>query len=198
MLKKERGSVAIEAVLSISVLMILMVMLFGTLLSVYLDEESHWIAMQATEDMGLYAMPFIGHERIIQEAVNAFLLSELTVISLNHHIEAHGLTPLIKLHPDTVVTFSDYGFAELTFKYRFKLLAIDSENEIVLPMSAAVTSDGNDFSDDLVFITTYGEKYHKATCFHLRKSKFGISLTSAIEKGYEACKNCHGKNPIFQ
>lgn len=198
MVNKDRGSVAIEAVLSISVFMILMVMLFGTLLSVYLEEESHWIALQATEDMGLYAMPFMGHERFIQEEVNAFLLTELTVTALNHHIEGHGLSPLVKVHPNTEVDFGEYGFAELTFKYRFSLLAMDSENEIVLPMSAAVLSDGNNFSDNLVFITTYGEKYHEATCFHLRKSKFGISLTLAIEKGYEACKNCHDNNPEVQ
>ena len=62
-------------------------------------------------------------------------------------------------------------------------------------MSASVISDGQDFSDKLVFITTYGKKYHKETCFHLRKSKFGILIDSAKEKGYEACKNCYKKEP---
>lgn len=195
MRKNNRGSVAIEAVLCISVIMLLLITLFGTLLSVYLEEECHWVAIQATEDMGMLSMPFMGHDRIIQEEVNALLLSELSVMVLNRHIETHGLSTLISVRSETKVDFSEYGFAELNFKYRFNLLAIDSEKSIVLPLSASVISDGQNFTDDLVFITTYGEKYHKATCFHLRKSKFGISLSLAKEKGYEACKNCHRKEP---
>lgn len=195
MRKKERGSVAIEAVLSISVIMILLITLFGTLLTVYLQEEGHWIAMQATEDMGIFAMPFMGHERIIQEGLNEYVLTEMTVMALKRHIDAHDLRKLISVHPDTKIDFGDYGFADLTFVMRFKLFALDSVKTIVIPISASVVSDGNNFSEDTVFITTYGEKYHIESCYHLRKSKFGMSLTLAIEKGYEACKNCHSMKP---
>ncbi len=191
MSKSEKGSVTIEAVLSISIVLILLITLFGTLLSVYLEEECHWVALQATEDMGLYSMPFMGHSHIIQEAFNEIILSQLVVMRLNRHIETHGLKTLVSVHSDTEVIFGEYGFAELTFKARFNLLALDNVKTIVLPISATVFSDGHDFTDNLVFITTYGEKYHKETCFHLRKSKFGISLVSAVKKGYEACKNCH-------
>lgn len=191
MRKSECGSVAIEAILSISVIMILLITLFGTLLTVYLQEESHWIAMQATEDMGIFAMPFMGHERIIQEGLNEYVLTEMTVMALNRHIDAHDLRKLITVHPDTKIDFGDYGFAELTYVMHFNLLALDSMKAIVVPISASVVSDGNNFSDNTVFITTYGEKYHIESCYHLRKSKFGMSLTLAIEKGYEACKNCH-------
>jgi hypothetical protein len=195
MRKKERGSVAIEAVLSISVIMILLITLFGTLLTVYLQEEGHWIAMQATEDMGIFAMPFMGHERIIQEGLNEYVLTEMTVMALKRHIDAHDLRKLISVHPDTKIDFGDYGFADLTYVMRFNLLALDSVKTIVIPISASVVSDGNNFSEDTVFITTYGEKYHIESCYHLRKSKFGMSLTLAIEKGYEACKNCHSMKP---
>ena len=192
---RKKGSVAIEAVLSISVIMVLLITLFGTLLSVYLEEESHWIAMQAIEDMGLFSMPFMGHERIIQEEVNVLILSKLTVMALDRHIDTHGLRNLLSIHAGTAVDFGDYGFAELTFMARYNLLTMDSVKVIVLPMSASVVSDGQDFADNLVYITTYGEKYHIETCYHLRKSKYGMSLAFAIEKGYEACKNCHGKEP---
>ena len=195
MRKRKRGSVAIEAVLSISVIMIVLITLFGTLLSLYLQEESHWIAMQATGDMGIFAMPFMGHERIIQEGLNELVLTEMTVMALNRHIDTHNLRRLISVHPDTKIDFGDYGFAELTYVMRFNLLALDSLKDIVIPISASVVSDGNNFSDNIVFITTYGEKYHIASCYHLRKSKFGMSLTLAIEKGYVACKNCHSVKP---
>lgn len=195
MRKKERGSVAIEAVLSISVIMILLITLFGTLLSVYLQEEGHWIAIQATEDMGIFSMPFMGHERIIQEGLNEYVLTEMTVMVLKRHIDAHELRKLISVHPDTNIGFGDYGFVDLTYVMRFNLLALDTVKSIVIPISASVVSDGNNFSEDTVFITTYGEKYHIESCYHLRKSKFGMSLTLAIEKGYEACKNCHSVEP---
>lgn len=42
-----------------------------------------------------------------------------------------------------------------------------------------------------VYITDTGEKYHNAGCRHLRKSKHPISLSDAIARGYEPCKNCH-------
>jgi hypothetical protein len=162
---------------------------------VYLQEEGHWIAMQATEDMGIFAMPFMGHERIIQEGLNEYVLTEMTVMALKRHIDAHDLRKLISVHPDTKIDFGDYGFADLTYVMRFNLLALDSVKTIVIPISASVVSDGNNFSEDTVFITTYGEKYHIESCYHLRKSKFGMSLTLAIEKGYEACKNCHSMKP---
>lgn len=195
MRKKELGSVAIEAVLSISIIMILMITLFGTLFTVYLQEEGHWIALQAAEDMGIYAMPFMGHERIIQEGINEYVLTELTVMALKRHIEAHDLRNLISVHPESKIDFGDYGFAELTYVMNFNLLALDTVKTIVIPISASVVSDGNNFSNNTVFITTYGEKYHMESCFHLRKSKFGMPLTLAIEKGYDACKNCHGVEP---
>ena len=126
---------------------------------------------------------------------SVLILSKLTAMALNRHIDTHGLRNLLSIHADTVVEFGDYGFAELTFVARYNLLTLDSVKVIVLPMSASVVSDGQDFADNLVYITTYGEKYHIETCYHLRKSKFGMSLALAIEKGYKACKNCHGKEP---
>lgn len=43
-----------------------------------------------------------------------------------------------------------------------------------------------------VYITNYGEKYHKNTCWHLYASKIPLLLKEAVKRGYEACKNCGG------
>jgi len=198
MLKNENGSVAIEAVLSISVTMVLLITLFGTLLSVYLEEESSWVAMQTIEDMGVLSMPFMGHTRFIEEEVNRFALTELAKVTLNRHIDEHHLSTILKNHDETTVDFDTLGFAELTFKVQFNLLTLNSVRTIVLPMSASVFSDDHSFTENLVYITTYGEKYHLGTCYHLRQSKFGIARTLAIEKGYEACKTCYGKGSQFE
>jgi len=41
-----------------------------------------------------------------------------------------------------------------------------------------------------VYITKTGEKYHKESCGHLRKSSISIELEEAVERGYVACKVC--------
>lgn len=41
-----------------------------------------------------------------------------------------------------------------------------------------------------VYITKTGEKYHRETCFHLRRSTISIPLEEALERGYTACKAC--------
>jgi len=41
-----------------------------------------------------------------------------------------------------------------------------------------------------VYITKTGEKYHKETCGHLRKSSISIDLSEAISRGYDACMTC--------
>ena len=41
-----------------------------------------------------------------------------------------------------------------------------------------------------VYITNTGEKYHSSGCRYLSKSKNSISLSDALNQGYEACKVC--------
>lgn len=48
----------------------------------------------------------------------------------------------------------------------------------------------NEVDDSFVYITKTGEKYHTVDCFYL-KSCIGISLSDAIDNGYEPCKKCN-------
>lgn len=45
-------------------------------------------------------------------------------------------------------------------------------------------------TEDTVYITDTGEKYHRAGCQYLRKSSHPISRERAIAAGYEPCKKC--------
>lgn len=49
--------------------------------------------------------------------------------------------------------------------------------------------DANE-DEDTVYITKTGEKYHRAECRYLSKSKIPIKKSDAIAKGYEPCKVC--------
>lgn len=42
-----------------------------------------------------------------------------------------------------------------------------------------------------VYVTATGEKYHRAGCRYLKKSKIPISLSEAKASGYEPCKVCN-------
>jgi hypothetical protein len=41
-----------------------------------------------------------------------------------------------------------------------------------------------------VFITKTGEKYHRADCGYLRKSKIATTKADAIDRGYTPCSKC--------
>ncbi len=42
-----------------------------------------------------------------------------------------------------------------------------------------------------VYVTTYGEKYHRSDCQYLYDSKHAISLSSAVNQGYKPCSVCN-------
>lgn len=41
-----------------------------------------------------------------------------------------------------------------------------------------------------VYVTENGKKYHAKNCQLAKTGKKGLSLTEALQNGYEACKNC--------
>jgi hypothetical protein len=41
-----------------------------------------------------------------------------------------------------------------------------------------------------VYVTRTGEKYHRASCQHLRRSSIPMSLSEAKRAGYTPCKVC--------
>jgi len=45
--------------------------------------------------------------------------------------------------------------------------------------------------DVIVYITKYGEKYHREHCRYLRKSKEEIMLTTAKNQNYTPCSICY-------
>lgn len=48
-----------------------------------------------------------------------------------------------------------------------------------------------------VFVTNYGEKYHRAGCHYLSQSCNSIALINAINRGYTACSYCHPPLPDY-
>jgi hypothetical protein len=47
-----------------------------------------------------------------------------------------------------------------------------------------------DESRATVYVTRTGERYHRGSCHHLRRSKFAVSISEAKRQGYTPCKVC--------
>lgn len=43
----------------------------------------------------------------------------------------------------------------------------------------------------IVYITEYGEKYHRSSCQYLSKSKIQTTVKKALQSGYEPCNICN-------
>lgn len=61
----------------------------------------------------------------------------------------------------------------------------------IAPAFAASADNG----DTIVYVTTYGEKYHRSTCGYLWNSSRAITLRDAVLKGYGRCARC--RPPVF-
>jgi hypothetical protein len=65
-----------------------------------------------------------------------------------------------------------------------------TENKVAVPAVIEAAAPDSISENVLVYITDTGEKYHRNSCYYLRKSKKEISLPEAVRLGYEPCKVC--------
>ena len=61
--------------------------------------------------------------------------------------------------------------------------------DTTVPDRSMPTAD--DTTQQVVYVTKSGTKYHLGSCSHLSKSKIEKSLTEAKNTGYEPCKTCN-------
>jgi hypothetical protein len=62
--------------------------------------------------------------------------------------------------------------------------------DTTLVASYAETDPQRDESKITVYVTRTGERYHRASCQHLRRSSIPMSLSEAKRAGYTPCKVC--------
>lgn len=94
-----------------------------------------------------------------------------------------------------------YGTAYLRFPHKLEAQFLESELAArrapigmwASPRAArpAVKATAAPTTDETVYITKTGSKYHRATCGYLRKSAIPISKKDAIGRGYTACSKCN-------
>lgn len=57
--------------------------------------------------------------------------------------------------------------------------------------SSTVTTTAQNTNSAIVYVTNTGKKYHKPSCSYLKKSKIEMSLSEAQSQGYTACSKCY-------
>ena len=194
-MKKSKASVTIEAALVITISMILIITLVGSILSLYIDEQLEFAFLNAKNELEVASMPFIGHEKVIRRTINEAILSEIGAWLYNRELEKFEIDQLIH-NLKVEVTFDDLGMGQYKLAYDYTLPTFLGRHQFALPFSPTVYSDGDQRTNKTVFITTYGERFHRSECHYLRKSKFGISIDKAREEGYTPCKVCYPNEPI--
>lgn len=73
------------------------------------------------------------------------------------------------------------------------LASADASADASPPQAGAGWGDAGKRRDErevTVYVTRTGEKYHRGSCRHLRRSKIPMSLYDAKRAGYTACKVC--------
>lgn len=185
MTRKRRASIALEAAVSFSFALCLILLVLGAVISVVASEESDWAALHSVSDLN-----FVHNSLVDTPRLNSITSTSIATLSYHASMLPNSLAKpmgMVKAKPD------EYGSLRMGFSYRFQVAGILPSDAIILPLGGYKVSDGIDFRDETVYITRTGEKYHKEGCFHLRKSKFGISIDKAVEQGYEPCKHCHSE-----
>lgn len=193
-MKRQRkcGSVVIEAVITFSLFLLISIVLIGTLLTIAVDEKMDWATMRAKDELAFTLMPIKGHDSHLINMIESHLLTKMARLVTNDKVSEIDMTSLVRRLDKSTLIAPAHGIAELTVEYQYAFIALKKEHRLIVPVAPVVISDGIAFDEDIVYITNYGEKYHLAECYHLRKSKYGIKINDAKQKGYEPCKNCHG------
>lgn len=127
--------------------------------------------------------------------------TEYDVKSKSTAYESLGLTPGKDFGSDDVVV-------QLEYDYRVNLPFVDALNLKMVHTAVerawiygsfgilTAEEEGLDLEPEgnIVFITRTGIRYHRGSCWHLRKSKMPIEIGEAKGKGYTPCKVCEPPN----
>ncbi len=185
-MKRERGSISLEAVITLSVFMMVMMLCLGMLLTLYVDAKVQWCVKEVTDDIGLSPLDIDQHPLLLETALTGYLDKKL---------KKEGLEHFVKLQHLYKSDFRDDGVFSWAIHYKYTFLTPFKKDVWVVPVASFIQGDHLTLASPLVYITTYGKKYHVGTCRYLKKSKHPIDLEQAVERGYTPCSVCNPPPP---
>ncbi len=118
-----------------------------------------------------------------------FLLIIAAVVTFIAGFFTHTLVSVKRSEYDSLLLYYD-SLYEKTTKLEERISQIAAEENLKNTNTKTDTTTTVENSDEYVWITKSGEKYHKENCSSLKKNSKKITLTQAQQSGKEPCKMC--------
>lgn len=182
--KRQRGSLSIEASLSVLIFAIAMMSLLMMLSAYGYKEKVHQQLYETVQQMTLVDL---------QNSAECYGLA-VAITAIKNPKDTHGLyVSGANLEKD--------GNFKVRMSWQIKL-PIGSSYHQNYELSGRLITRGFDgiscVSEQEVYITKTGNKYHLKNCNHLRLSCEPIKRSEAIQNGYEPCWHCVGGLKPFE
>ena len=184
-----KGSLSIEALISVFITVLLMLSLIGIINTFYVNEVINHVLYQSVIEMS-------SNNICTQYGNNDFSMQDKTINLFSNKKLYDNLKYEIDKNLSDFKYVSDYDLEEkqgsFNVKYPFNILnyVIPVEKTIEYKSFLHKKIEIKNMNDEIIYITKTGEKYHKNGCFYLRKSKIEMKLIDAISEGYTPCSRC--------
>lgn len=183
----KKGIITIEAVISMSAVIILMTFMIFFLNTFYINE---------IVNQSMYATAVeINHSSLTADiSSNTNLLQEKIIEKsidkkLDGYLKNDKLRDLMKDRKIKYNLDEKKGIINLKYSLNFIYFKKDFEKEISFE-SFIHKNLKIPLNDRMVYKTKTGKRFHKGSCFHLYNSKIKISITDAYNEGLTPCKHC--------
>ncbi len=183
-IKRQRGSLTVEAALSMLIFTVAMASLLLMLSELGYKERVHQELYETVQQMSMVDL---------QSNAECYgLAMALTV--LKHPDDTKGL------HVSSAVLKEDGNFnVKLSWRTRLPIGSSYTQNYALSGRIITRGFDGISSAKEIeVYVTKTGNKYHLKDCNHLRLSCQPMKRSEAIENGYEPCWHCVGGLKPFE
>lgn len=182
--KKNRGSVSIEAVISVMIFTFAVAALILLMVDLRSQERVRQAAFEVSRQMAVID---------VQNQVQCFALAEI-LWAANPNMKEESIFV-------TGVDLSEEGTFELKIKWQLTLPFGQKVHHQYALKNRLLTRGFDGISQNeeaLVYVTETGAKYHLNNCFHLSKSQKTMSKKEAVKNGYGPCWHCVGGLEPFE
>lgn len=182
--KKNRGSVSVEAAISLMIFIMAVAGLIYLMRDLQTQERVRQGAFEVSRQMAVVD---------IQNDVQCYALAQLLWAS-NERVKGEK----VRL---TGAHLEKDGIFELEVKWDLALplgQKINHEYELENRLLTRGFDGISQNEDDLVYVTETGGKYHLNGCYHLAKSQKTMTKKEAVKSGYGPCWHCIGGLEPFE
>ncbi len=190
-----KGSLSIEALISVFITLLLILSLIGIINTFYINEVINQALYQSIIEMS-------SNNICTQYGNNDFSMQDKTIEIYSNKKLYSNLKYEIDKNLSDFKYESDYDLnnkeGSFNVKYSFNIFnyVIPVEKTIEYKSFLHKKISIKNMNDEIIYVTKTGEKYHKNGCFYLRKSKIKMKLIDAISEDYTPCSRCFNTKKI--